>query len=182
MNKTKLPLYLFIGFAVAVTGCAATYQPLGLLGGYSDEQITENTFDVWYQGNGWTKPAELEKNLLRRCAEITVEKGYERFIILNATERSNASRSATIRMFRGPQPPFNAQIHEPKLYLAKATTKKPNRSKPGLTKSPPTATKGVDEPAAKPAAPSAKAAAKQPTTDTKAANNAPSKAATGKSK
>jgi|GEM_PF-5598642 hypothetical protein len=177
MVNRVLPLFFFASFAIVVAGCAATYQPLGLLGGYSDEQITNDTFDVWYQGNGWTKPDELEKHLLRRCAEITLEKGYERFVILNAKERSNASRSATIKMFRGRQSPFNTKVHEPAEYLAKKKTKQPTKK---LAKAPTSAAKKTAEPMAKPAPVDAKVAAKTPAPKAKEATNAPTETSSNK--
>ncbi len=79
---------------VALAGCATPtpYQPLGssnsVRGGYSDQQITDNTWRVSFVGNTLTSRQTVENYLLYRAAQLTVEKGYASFTIINrATDR-----------------------------------------------------------------------------------------------
>lgn len=67
--------------AVFLLGCATAYKPEGFAGGYSDNQITEDTFFVSFRGNGYIKKGQVLTYFLLRCAEITNQNGYEYFVI-----------------------------------------------------------------------------------------------------
>lgn len=68
-------------FAISVMNCSTPYQPLGALGGYSSNQLGDNTYKVLFKGNQHTKAETVFDNLLLRCAEITIEKGQNYFIV-----------------------------------------------------------------------------------------------------
>lgn len=61
--------------------CSTPYQPIGALGGYSSSKIGANTFQVEFKGNQHTNTLKTFEYLERRCAEITIENGYEYFIV-----------------------------------------------------------------------------------------------------
>lgn len=90
MGKLFMGLFLLM-FIIA--GCATPYQRRGFAGGYSDFQIDSNTFKVQFRGNGYTSSETVEIYALYRCAEVTLEAGYDYFIIVN--ERGEISRQTT---------------------------------------------------------------------------------------
>ena len=65
-----------------LAGCATTYTKKSLLGGYSDTKIQEDIFKVTFKGNAYTDTERTEDFTLLRCAEITLENGYNYFIVL----------------------------------------------------------------------------------------------------
>lgn len=108
--------------ACLLMSCATAYQPVGFTGGYSDQRLDDNTAQVSFRGNGFTAPETVHSYLLRRCAEITLQNGYNYFVLVD-TEQPNEGNSniygakvnnkfrgsTTIKMFRGNKP--EADVH-----------------------------------------------------------------------
>ena len=72
--------------AILLTGCetATPYQPLGARnsqasGGYSDQQVEANRWRVTFAGNALTSRETVERYLLFRAAQLTVNQGYDWF-------------------------------------------------------------------------------------------------------
>lgn len=70
------------------TGCVSSstpYQPISaanrIAGGYSDEQIGEDRYRISFAGNSLTSREQVESYLLFRAAELTLERGYDWFVI-----------------------------------------------------------------------------------------------------
>lgn len=118
MNNKWL-MALVVAFFIA--GCAVPYQKEGFYGGYSDVPLGGNTVRVTYEGDGRDiKDANIFNYLLYRCAEVTVEKGFDYFISQEAAAGSTMSgivpvggllipintavASTTITMHKGPKP------------------------------------------------------------------------------
>lgn len=78
----KKILSVFIA-ALMLSACATSYKARGFNGGYSDMQLTKDTCRVSFKGNSVTSQETTETFLLRRCAEVTVERSYRYFIILD---------------------------------------------------------------------------------------------------
>lgn len=80
--------------AVALSHFAiASYQSAEVIGGfrtggYADTRINGNTAVVYYDGTRYDAPDKVKRFLLFRCAQVTVENGYDYFIITS----SNLSR------------------------------------------------------------------------------------------
>ena len=52
MIKAWIPIVTLV---VAFTGgCATSYQSKGFTGGFSETQVSANSFQVYFQGNGYT--------------------------------------------------------------------------------------------------------------------------------
>ena len=70
--------YLFnclISIAIfLLINCSTPYQPKGILGGYTDKQLDENCYKVSFWGNQHTKPEDVDKYLMYRCAELSQDK------------------------------------------------------------------------------------------------------------
>ena len=69
--------------SLLLINCSTPYQPKGMLGGYTDKQLDENCYKVSFWGNQHSKPEDVDKYLMYRCAELSLEKGYDYFVIID---------------------------------------------------------------------------------------------------
>lgn len=106
--------------AIALVGCATPYQPFELFGrgGYSDKQISEDKYQVAYYGNGATNMQTLNSLLLYRTAEITLEKGFDYFEVLNGYGRVPMSSYGgfksvehTVKLYKGQPNNMTSRIY-----------------------------------------------------------------------
>jgi hypothetical protein len=71
--------------ALLVFGCSAhsptPYQPDAHEGGFSEIQLTTDTYKVLFKGNALTDKAAVDEYALLRCAELTLEKECSYFTI-----------------------------------------------------------------------------------------------------
>jgi hypothetical protein len=67
----------------SLVGCASSYQPNGLGGGYTDMALNKDTYYVTFRGNGFTSSDEVQSYVLRRSSELTLSKGYKYFVIIS---------------------------------------------------------------------------------------------------
>lgn len=74
-----------IGVALAATlvGCSTAYQSNSLTGGYSETQLAPDVFRVSFRGNGYTTPERAQDYALLRASELTLEKGYTCFALVD---------------------------------------------------------------------------------------------------
>ena len=84
----RLQLGMILTIATLLQSCAADYQPAQTYGGfpvsgYTDARIDANTAVVNFDGNRFTSPSTLRAYLLYRCAQVTIENGYDYFIIVS---------------------------------------------------------------------------------------------------
>jgi hypothetical protein len=83
-SKTTFCTLLFLLIFAILPGCATEYQARGFLGdGYTDVRISENTYKVDFQCNDSTSETLCEGFLFRRCAELTLNAGYDYFVMEN---------------------------------------------------------------------------------------------------
>ncbi|RYD57763.1 MAG: hypothetical protein EOP60_03930 [Sphingomonadales bacterium] len=84
--------------SAALGGCmtATPYQPAtaSSAGGYSDQQIEANRFQVSFRGNSLTARETVERYLLFRAAELTVQSGFDHFILVT---KDTETRTETYR-------------------------------------------------------------------------------------
>lgn len=82
-----------------VTGCttmpATPYQPYrahsaaGIHGGYSEQQLAPDRYLVRFHGNSLTSRDRVEGYMLYRAADLTVQKGFDWFIVLDRNTEHN---------------------------------------------------------------------------------------------
>lgn len=83
---------------LAITSCttATPYQPATGAGqyrqGYWDVQVESNRFRVSFAGNSLTNRETVERYLLYRAAELTIQQGFDHFILVN---RDTETRTET---------------------------------------------------------------------------------------
>ena len=70
-----------------LAGCAkpALYQPMRNDVGYGERQLEENHYTVWFSGNSATPRETVADYVLYRCAELTLDRGYDHFILSSRT-------------------------------------------------------------------------------------------------
>jgi hypothetical protein len=65
--------------SLLLAGCMTAYQPRGMTGGYEEQKLDEDMYRVSFYGNGNTPRAAVLKYFLYRCAELTLERGFQYF-------------------------------------------------------------------------------------------------------
>ena len=63
--------------------CATTYGPASenFTGGYEDQLTGKNTAIVRFKSNAYTSMTETQKFAMKRAAELTLERGFDYFLI-----------------------------------------------------------------------------------------------------
>jgi len=93
---------------LVVAGCATetAYRPATGSGferaGYSDRMIEPNRFMVSFAGNSYTSRDTVERYLLYRSAELTVQQGYDYFILSDRNTDKRTRTYATPSFAGGP--------------------------------------------------------------------------------
>lgn len=85
--------WAFAAALSALAGCTA-YQPMGATGGFKETQLSDTTFQVRVQGNGYTSRERVSQYLLRRCAELTLEHGKRYFTMRDGDSQTAVSAGA----------------------------------------------------------------------------------------
>lgn len=94
-------LGLMVAGSLSLASCmtATPYQPASVSGsvrnGYSDEQIEQNRFRVSFSGNSLTSRETVERYLLYRSAELTLQNGYDYFVLSNRDTEKKTQTYAT---------------------------------------------------------------------------------------
>jgi hypothetical protein len=132
-GKMRKALYgLSVLVALGLAACATPYQANAFRGGFEDNQLQPDVFTVSFNGNAYTDMGTVRNYALYRCAELTVERGYDHFIILRDKENTNRSATATahtateeqkhqtfftIKVAKGPKPTDNDDAYDAKFLL-----------------------------------------------------------------
>jgi hypothetical protein len=69
--------------------CATLYVPNGLSGGYWDNRLASNLFEVGFSGNGYTNSGFASRSVFYRSAEVAYENGFRYFVFLEKENSSN---------------------------------------------------------------------------------------------
>ena len=72
-----------LGLLGGCGGQPTPYQPAADGYGYSEQQIEENRYRVTFAGNQLTPPGTVQNYLLYRAAEITLDRGYDYFTVVD---------------------------------------------------------------------------------------------------
>lgn len=106
MNMPRTQIHtglLGLCIALALQACASTtpYQSAQRSGGYSEQKLEDNRFRVQFSGNSRTDKATVENYLLYRCAELTLDHGYDYFVSLNSNTDSESVETQTFSFGTG---------------------------------------------------------------------------------
>lgn len=103
-----LALAAALAGSAALAGCmtATPYQPATASSrlGFSDEQIESNRFRVSFAGNSLTSRETVERYLLYRAAELTVQRGFDHFILVTRDTETKTDTYRTPGAYYGPGP------------------------------------------------------------------------------
>jgi len=80
--------------AAMLSACATPYGKYGIAGGYVDSRIDENTFSISVDTNGFTSQQTTTMHALYRAAELTVENGFDFFVIASGANNSTSMAMA----------------------------------------------------------------------------------------
>lgn len=89
--KKNYVIYILIVMFLFLVGCSTPYQAEGFTGGYSELHLQDNIYKVYFRGNGYTSRERASNFALLRSAELTLEKGYKYFIIMDSERYNNVS-------------------------------------------------------------------------------------------
>jgi len=99
--------------AIALTvGCTTAYQSTGMTGGFSETKLSQDLFEVRFQGNGFTSADRVSQFLLRRAAEITLE-NHRRYFVISDQRGQSPTWGATFHNNAGTVRLLSSQIELP---------------------------------------------------------------------
>lgn len=88
-----------IVFAAAVLAACATptpFEPASGSGyGFADQQIEANRFRISFRGNSLTTKEQVETALLLRAAQVTLENGFDHFLVVSDDTESERRTQVT---------------------------------------------------------------------------------------
>lgn len=92
---SRLLTSAFILACILLISCSTPYKTEGLMGGYSENQLNQNTYQVFFAGNGYTSRKQVNRYLIRRAAELTQQNGYKYFVVVGEDEQKKVSHFTT---------------------------------------------------------------------------------------
>ena len=87
MTVRSLTALAALALLVAGCGTATPYQPMSLDGGYAQTRLGSDLFNVIFQGNAHTPWRTAERYALYRSAELSVEAGFDYFVVVGRQRR-----------------------------------------------------------------------------------------------
>lgn len=122
----KFASVILLSGGLLVSACATPYGPSSgsMTGGYSETMLQKDRYNVSFTGNAFITHEQAMNYLLYRCAEITLDNGFDYFVIVSS--ESNPSYSimgdsatvtkpnldVTIQLRRGAAPSDNANAYD----------------------------------------------------------------------
>jgi hypothetical protein len=82
---TILKTIIFMLGNLFLAACSTGYHEENMFGGFSDSHIGENTAVVRFDGNSETSYRQARNYALNRAAQITLDDGYDYFIVTSIT-------------------------------------------------------------------------------------------------
>jgi hypothetical protein len=82
-------LFSILGF-LALGGCATPYQEMNSQGGVEGHRITADTAQIIARGNTLTDADKIQRYVLRRAAEETLQDGFDVFEIVQDHDRTRS--------------------------------------------------------------------------------------------
>lgn len=102
--------WLFCGILALASACATAtpYQPAGSGSeyGFSEQKIEDDRWRISFRGNALTERELVETFLLYRAAQVTVEQGFDHFIVVRDDTEKQTTYSGTRPAFYGFGRPF----------------------------------------------------------------------------
>lgn len=93
INQIFVNATLFLCLTLA--GCATSYGPNGMTGGYKEAKVNDHTYEVYFFGNGHTSGDTVWYYWIYRCAELTKEKGFTAFTLTPLEKKTSSAAPQT---------------------------------------------------------------------------------------
>lgn len=94
-NKAALAAALLTPLLLAACATATPYQPAKDGLGYSEQRLETNRYRITYTGNSQTPRDVVENYVMYRAAEVTINNGYDWFVIADRQTHADAARSGS---------------------------------------------------------------------------------------
>ncbi|HEY2028582.1 MAG TPA: hypothetical protein VGH20_05160 [Myxococcales bacterium] len=78
-----------------VTACATGYHESNLAGGFSDTQLQDDTFRVYFHGNAFTTAEEMSDYTMLRAAEVALDHGFKFFVVADQAQTTIVGAAGT---------------------------------------------------------------------------------------
>ena len=88
-------LILALSAPLVLPGCATGYHSTGFTGGYSDTQLAPDVYRIVFRGNGYTPPERAQDLALLRASELTLQRGFTCFAIVDERHSTSISSFTT---------------------------------------------------------------------------------------
>ena len=92
---------LVVTAMLAACATATPYQPADNGYGYSEQRIEQNRFRISFTGNSDTPKQTVENYLLYRAAELTLQSGYDYFVLVSDNTDANTRYLQTFGGYYG---------------------------------------------------------------------------------
>ena len=106
MMRGGLAIVALSGFLSVLAGCASgpSYVPQSSTSaiGYSDEQLSAERYRVTFAGDVEDSREQVEINLLRRAAEVTLAAGYTHFVVDKQNTETRVSHRMVYELYDRP--------------------------------------------------------------------------------
>lgn len=98
---SRLVVIALLTGMLAACGGPAAYKPIENGVGYGDQKLEANRYRVWFAGNSRTPRETVEDFVLYRAAEITLEQGYDYFVLSDRTTDGERQASSGVSLGLG---------------------------------------------------------------------------------
>jgi hypothetical protein len=106
IKAALLAVSLVLGLGLAACETETPYQPIAkankVSGGFADQRLDDNHFQVSFQGNTVTSRERVETYLLYRAAEVAVSQGFDWFEMVDRRTVNDQQTYITGYGFSGP--------------------------------------------------------------------------------
>ncbi len=83
---------LFVVGAILLSGCASSYKPNSIFGGFDETMLSPDTFRISVSGNAFTSGGRVYDFALLRAAELSIQNQCPYFVVLDQENRVKTSR------------------------------------------------------------------------------------------
>jgi hypothetical protein len=99
LPEEAMKIATLLAITALLAACATPYQSQGMTGGYSETQLDINVFKVSFRGNGFTNSDRATDLTLMRSAEISLQRGFRYFVIVDSQQLQSISTHTTPNTF-----------------------------------------------------------------------------------
>jgi hypothetical protein len=122
---------------LVLASCATPYQSSGYRGGFSEQMLAKDLYEVSFSGNGFTSQSTVANYLNRRCAELAVQNGFTHFVVVETSDGTSIDTmyinnrpnlvtkpgsSVTIKLMNNP--PSNVLARDANIILGRSPSSK----------------------------------------------------------